>query len=316
MIIRQTVGAEDFIIVVRTHYIDSRIESFAARLQHGTGYQICFVVDETERGSAATYSTIPTIRITTEWILSRGLIEFDKVCWRCGDYSLYAAAEIFPEAKFFWLIEPDVVVNFTPLSDFFLIYDRAPSKSFLAAHLLRVTDSGWAWYDTIAPHVVETYKCLFPLVRVERHAIIRMLSARRTIAKKLVSDSSDVLKLWPNDEAFTASIIVNGGLTFGDLNDNQEVYKGSTFYWGRSPISQAWIDSRPSDNLLYHPVISGPAYMERLIHLASDEWYAGCCPDQIRDVHLSSERLALIRIECGQDGQTMYLDEIKTILAR
>ena len=77
------------------------------------------------------------------------------------------------------------------------------------------------------------------------------------LAKRVAqSGSSQRRKAWPNDEAFTATTLVNGGFDCRDLNEFARVYEPETFNW-TTPLRGEDLPPVAEGLRFFHPVMFG-----------------------------------------------------------
>ena len=141
---------------------------------------------------------------------------FGRVGWRCGDYFYYLALKEF-SFDYLWLIESDVFFDYDDLGQFFTPFD-AVEADFIS-HRVRRREPEWYWHRSMAElGYSEVYGSLFPLTRISRPALTHLLTHRQRISERFISSSAEGL-LFPNDEAFTASILENGQFSMQSLSD-------------------------------------------------------------------------------------------------
>jgi hypothetical protein len=110
------------------------------------------------------------------------------------------------------------------------------------------------------------WRCLFPLLRIGAGAIDVMLEARRELSARFAAEGRDP-SFWPNDEVFTATTLMRQGFVCRDLNWTSEVYDPQTFgYWW--PLSDRQVREQGREGSVYHPVLNGDRYFQKLFHLA------------------------------------------------
>ena len=112
------------------------------------------------------------------------------------------------------------------------------------------------WYPHARARDVQPYRCLFTVVRVSDRAIDGLLEKRVQ-----QSSSAQRRKTWPNDEAFAATTLANGGFACCDING-----LGQTFYTAdTNSITtrfQGETFAPPQTGVqIYHPVLFGEAFL-------------------------------------------------------
>jgi hypothetical protein len=252
----------DTVVLVRTHYIDDQVRDFIGDLSRTTPHPVYALVDES-RG-AIDFGDLPKISIGPGLPAVLGLYDgAEKLYWRCGDYGLYAARQALPNARRYWMIEPDVRLHQVAPGAFFDRFADDPSD-FLAAHLRPAEDS-WDWGKTMADGG-PVWRCLYPLVRLAGPALDHLLGVRRAAGAPFVAEGRDS-RFWPNDEVFTATTLKRAGFACKDLNHSAPVYDPDSFgYWW--PISDRQLADQGREGFAYHPVLNGDRYFQKLFHLA------------------------------------------------
>ncbi len=244
------------LVIVRTHRAD--LDSLAAFDRLATSRldgDVVFCVDE--RKAVADMSARPKASINAATLAALGLFAHPNCGWRCGDYAYYAARTAFPDYDFYWLMEPDVQIHTEMASDLFAAF-AACNADFLAAQLGPRSEF-WRWTATILPTGLPVYGCLFPITRLSGQAIDYLLEQRRALSTNTQVATVDD---WPNDEAFTASLLMAGGFTCRDLNDLEPRYTDHSFGVG-AVIDYDLVLKTPPDGLIYHPVRAFRPWIDR-----------------------------------------------------
>lgn len=174
--------------------------------------------------------------------------------WLCGDYFYYALKEQI-ESEFYWLIEPDVLLNFEHISSFFKPLEERPDEALLAFYTQ--AKSSWQWYksgtliDTTEKYIS---RCLFPISRLSAEAIELCFIERQRITEiyiqnqqfKYSSDKEEIL--FPNDEVLVATTLTKQGKSISSFD---EIFKNMLidfdhFFWKTYP--------RQKNNRIIHPI--------------------------------------------------------------
>ncbi len=248
------------VIILRTEQFGGRERKLLTDLPIGNGVQHVIAIDET-RGNVdvGSHSKISVTREACENIGLHCPIDF---AWRNGDYCLYLARQQFPEADWFWMIEPDVEHSFPHLAHFFALFDPLQSVDFLTAHL-RPAEAGWHWAPSAPNYRTGPWRCFFPLIRLSARAVDLCLHQRQRDRWALRSRL-----YWANDEAFVVNTVMQAGLETRDLNSlDVPVYADDTF--GYTPLDGDATAFRSEANRLFHPVLYGDAYRARKNRIAS-----------------------------------------------
>lgn len=245
------------VILIRTAGFDERLGEVARRIEQKTTYPVCLVVDET-RGTVVVPATVRKISVNDGAIAALRLLAPDGFSWRCGDYPFYLARQCFPDARWFWQLEPDVKINFADEAEFFRRYTVYPEIDLIAPYL-REAEPHWGWRSTMEPFASVVYRCFFPLVRLSARAVDHLLLRRQALTAFF--EQGQATHAWPNDEAFVATELRSAPLVCADLNFNGLVCSPSQFEYYRA-FSEAYFVEY--DNRVYHSVLHGPAFVARL----------------------------------------------------
>jgi hypothetical protein len=252
----------DTAILVRTHYVDAEVRGLIAALADSSRHPVYALVDESR--ARVEFGAIPKISLGAGLPAELGLYgECPKLYWRCGDYGLYAARRALPGCTRFWLIEPDVRIRMGRPGAMFDRFDADPSD--LIVSWFAPADPTWDWGRTMDDGG-PVWRCLFPLLRIGASAIDALYEARLEMSARFASEGRDP-QFWPNDEVFTATTLMRQGFSCRDLNAESAVYDPQTFgYWW--PMSDRQVREQGQDGAIYHPVLNGDRYFQKLFHLA------------------------------------------------
>jgi len=250
-------------IIVRTHVFGERERTLMKRLQNVRTHPVVVAVDETK--GSIDVSPFQKISITKDAYARLGLYCPKDFTWRNGDYVFYLARNQYPAEKYFWMLEPDVEHTFASDSALFDRFDRQTDVDLLTPYF-RAPTTGWWWSQTARPRPTGVKRAMFCIVRLSAHAIDLCLQERRKGRFSL----RDRL-FWPNDEAFVATEIVYGGLSAADLNDfGPPAYSSDTLGFDK-PIDGAAGTLIQLQSMIYHPVLYGSAYRERIERISEAE---------------------------------------------
>ena len=248
------------VILLRTARLDPRVLAFGRELEAASGSHVAMLVDERKGGLGD--CGFPKVSLTREACRRLRVYAPQDFTWRCGDYGFYVARSQFPEASAFWMIEYDVRI----LGDAGVFFARCAAErdiDFLGVDI-RPSRIDWWWYPGVRSRDVTPYHCLFPLVRLSPRAVDALLAGRRRQSRQPLRRI-----LWPNDESFVSTEIVQSGLTFRDINDVVpnaydarimsfwDVYDGDT------------LTERPDSPRLYHSVLYGTDLAEKRARIAA-----------------------------------------------
>jgi hypothetical protein len=235
------------VLIVRTHQADAA--SIAAFDEHSAldCFDVTFCCDEREQ--SVEVGARNKIVFNDDTLNRLGLFPHPAAGWRCGDYFYYVTRQEKPERDFYWMIEPDALINWADKRRFFSLFTGSDTD-FLAAKF-GPRNLSWGWYGTVKDTHREVYGCYFPITRISGRAIDHCLNARRIAATKATRANS---KVWPNDEAFVSSELFNSGFSCSDLNAFGQITYSQDSFRHTVPHDTAALLESPRDNLLYHPV--------------------------------------------------------------
>jgi hypothetical protein len=215
--------------LIRTLELDENVRRLESELKPYFGEHIYFMVERYED------TDISTIRVEGKAVsVGRGFLEehglpwFRRVGWQCGDFMYYAAAKTFPDYDFFWLIESDVSIRADVPALFSSI--EALRTDFLGIAFGESSET-FKWHDSMWKIARdEIFKCFYPVSRLSRAAALHLL-AKRTEYSALPFYRNETwsvgnLSLYPNDEVFTATVLMQAGFSCQALH---HVFPKGTF---------------------------------------------------------------------------------------
>jgi len=188
-----------------------------------------------------------------------GLAPHPDAGWMCGDYALYLAAEVCPEASHFWLIDSDVRINFEAPADFFATYDSLEADYVAIRHQL--ASSSWFWRARMAALASPVYQGLFGVLRISRRAVLHLHRMRKRL--RSLPDAA-----CPNDEAFVATVLANSGFSCRRFSDRADLFPARTYGFRRIESGRA-LEGQPADNLVHHAVLFGEDYVAKALRLCA-----------------------------------------------
>lgn len=249
-------------ILVRTHAFTPRTEAFVDRLSLESGRPVTLAVDET-RGPVDCGGR-SKLGLDPERLSALGLYAPPDAGWRCGDYALIAAREAFPDEDAFWLIEPDVRLRFPKASDFFApCEDAARDLDFVAPHFAP-SNPGWYWRTFMSDMHEQVYRCLFSLLFMRAGAVDAVARARRAASRE-TDAGPESARRWPNDEVLCATTLMAEGFRCADFNDlGLGVLHTRASLSFDTPIPGRWLERRPLDRLVHHPVLYGEEFRNKV----------------------------------------------------
>ena len=219
-----------------------------------------YVVLDCTAGAEAKESSIVSacgsenvIKLTMEFITQFKLAYFARATWQCGDYFYYRAYEAFPNYDYYWLSDDDV--------EFGVDFDSFITKSCNVECDLLGMEVGrrgpnWSWYKSMASKYPDAvYGMLYPLSRLSNRAL-KLLFEKRSLYKSDLPESvyhksRALISGHANDEAFTATTLINNGYTARSL---YQEFKG--------PLSGYFSTERP----ILNEELGMPHLAEKIIH--------------------------------------------------
>lgn len=247
-------------LLLRTNRFGPMEQGFLARLRYESGFSVAVLADET--AGTLDCGVFPKISLTRPAASRLGLYCPSDFTWRCGDYGLYLARHAMPEIEHFWLIEPDVRAAYADYGDLFRWFDPYPEVDMIGFDLYPSDPDHW-WHATMRQRTGNVYRCLFGLARFSALALDVCLAERRRDLHNVWARL-----YWPNDEAFTSTVLVAAGLDVRDANEFGRTFHtaGSFSYW--RPFRGEDFEASAHEGLVYHPVLWGEDYDRRIARLA------------------------------------------------
>ena len=241
------------LVIVRTHRGDAAslaaYDRFAA-----AGLDVVFCVDE--RAGPAEMGGRAKVAFDAAVLDAAGLYAHPACGWRCGDYFFAVVRAAHPDYEQYWLIEPDVRINTADLRGFLERFGCLEAD--LLAPQFGPRGPQWGWTRTAVAAGLAPYGCVFPIVRLSGRAIDHLAAARRGMGADPALANADG---WPNDEAFTASVLMAGGFACADLKAGAPCYDTVTLGVG-AVVDFGVIEAKPPDEMIYHPVRDFGAWLE------------------------------------------------------
>ncbi len=235
------------LLIVRTHKSSEAAVLTFDRYKIASGLDVTFVSDE--RRHDVDLDGRRKIVMNRDSIAALGLYAHPQCGWRCGDYAYYTARQAEPDYDYYWLIEPDVLLNMKDLAGFFAKWEE--DRSDLVLIKLGPQASGWAWYGTVADKFDTVYGCVYSVSRMSAHAIDTLLAERQRASVGMTDDMADT---WPNDEAFTATTAMALGLNARDFNSADKTFYTNESFRNGAVFDRQVIEGNGPDDLIYHPV--------------------------------------------------------------
>lgn len=253
-------------VIIRTHVYNSDVQSLLDRFAAETDFNVLVVADETSAPlNAPTH--IPKIGFDKDLLNQMGLAVPTRVGWLCGDYFFYVARTNRPTDEYFWIIEPDCVINSADLGAFFSPFSNI-TDDLLAIGLSPRTNI-WSWYAVMHEYVPHVYGCLFPLLRLSGRAVDYLYEKRKQISADFARSGRSV-DFMPNDEAHVASLLFNSpAFKCRNINDILGGIGGGLNFTDVMPFSRKFLSEGKPDGYVYHSVRSGEDFRQRYEHFLS-----------------------------------------------
>jgi len=152
----------------------------------------------------------------------------------------------------------------------------------------------------------DVYTCLFPVTRLSARAVDALLPARKEFPHH--ADA-----LWPNDETFCATFLTVQGFVCRDLNAfGLRIHDTRSFAF-EPPISRAVLEDTPANQMIYHPVLSGPSFLRKLrSRFGAQRWDAWSGFDFAGLYNTTV--LGHLRSECGEDAYRAFNADLELTL--
>jgi hypothetical protein len=235
------------LIIVRTHRADAAARAAYDLYAQVEGAEVIFGLDE--RAGPVDCFGREGAGYTAAKLDAMGLFAHPNCGWRCGDYVYYTVRAARPDYDFYWLIEPDVRIHTADINAFFRQF--AGNTADLLAPRLGRRDERWDWHGTISRMGIQAYGIIYPTTRLSGRAIDHLFAERRRCsADPHLRDPST----WPNDEAFTASVLMQGGFDCSDLNiPGVTCHSRGTLMIG-AVVDLETVEGSAPDGMIYHPV--------------------------------------------------------------
>ena len=195
------------VIGIRCHnFGESEQFLYSTLLEYFSKDTIFFIVDEIEKPKIFP-DWVNKVSLDSAFIASNHLYDKPKVAWQCGDYFYYVFKEKI-EADFYWLIEPDVLINLRSVAGFFEFFKDNKTDALVTE--FRVAKEHWVWYESAKAIFDPPYACFFPLTRLSKRSVEIMQAKRQQISVKHLGQQHKAQ--FPNDEALLANALMEAGI--------------------------------------------------------------------------------------------------------
>ncbi|MDL0088807.1 hypothetical protein [Campylobacter gastrosuis] len=257
--------------------------------------EIFAVIDEL-KGVVKTPKYIQKISLNGEFLAQNNLLDYKhprSVAWLCGDYFYYALSKNV-NADFYYLIEPDVFINFDDLKGFFDTLNQRDDDALLAN--IHETRTNSEWYEPMRLLSPKPYGCLFSFTGLSHKAIEICLDERQKISEIYISkqafspEKNPLGLIFVNDETLVTTTLYKFGLKVGNL---KEIFRGAFDYYGfRQWVCMPLTSELPKEQVM-HPVRNLDRLANRLMDsfkkmLNSDEALKNSIIDEQSATHFAS----------------------------
>lgn len=219
----------DDIFCLRAHRPSEALSGMHQRFVSEFGPDRVFVIADHTESTVEWSSTFNVIEMTVERLDELGLYRgHPRIGWLCGDYCYYLAQAV-TDFNHLWLIDSDLYFNHASLSDFFDRFEGS-HEDFLGVNFCKATES-WNWHKHMsALGHTDVYATLFGLTRVSSRAVDVLAEKRRQLSEAFDASPPG---LYPNDEGFVATTVVESGLTAKGL---EQIAPGAFTYFFHSGV--------------------------------------------------------------------------------
>ena len=303
-------GRGDEVICVRTNQYDDHLHRFIETSLVPTGRRVILLADE-RAGPIASPAGREKIVLHPE---TQGLYMSPDAMWRCGDYCLYAAISAVPEARFVWLVEPDVRIHSDDPAALFDGADASRARADFVTAWFVTASPEWSWYSTIAPFYPTTCNCMLQLARFSRPFVEALFEARLALSRRF-SEEDRPGAAWPNDEAFIGAVAHARKFRVETLAEHAPGFPTAGTFTFLKPTSGRFLATAPKDNRIYHPVLHEESFRNRARLYLNERIEAR------RDVEafigdFPSAFVEQVMTEIGSDAGAAYYDDIKSAALR
>ena len=257
--------AKKTVIGVRTNKFDDQVQSLVEYLLRFFSIDDVFMVVDETKYVVDIPESMQKVSLDTAFMQDNALFyDHPKITWLCGDYFYYCLHKKV-DANFYWLIEPDVLINYKSPSRFFKAFESNPSDALL--HRFAEADDEWWWAKKGKVIADNVYQCLFPITRLSRHAVKSLMSKRIELSS-LFNSTQIASSAYPNDEVFVATTLVLHGLKVENMS---ETLKGSFIHCTYDGfVSLELVERGYLNNQVLHPLKQPDFFLSRLQNYVSE----------------------------------------------
>lgn len=250
------------VIGIRCHYFGEQeqflYENLLKYFQEDT---IFFIVDELKEVKEFPKG-LKKIALSDQFLQENGLYSKGRVAWACGDYFYYVFRQRV-DADYYWLIEPDVLLNLDSIEDFFGFFANKQDDA-LVMDFTKATEE-WVWYETAKTLLDPPYKCFFPLTRLSKKSIEVMYKKRQVVSFVYLTEKQT--EQFPNDESLLANALMEVGIEPVNLSSYFPDYFD---YFSIAPARNLKLSMGLCHNQIIHPVKSLMFYKHAIEAMVND----------------------------------------------
>ena len=299
-------GSGDEVICVRTNHYDAELDRFIENTLLPSGRPVVLLADE----SAGPLDAPGHRQKIPLHPAAMGLHMPPDAMWRCGDYCLYAAINALPQARYIWLVEPDVRIHSERPATLFDGADPSrPRADFVTAWFVTASPE-WSWFATIAPFYPATSNCMLQLARFSRPFVEALLEARLVLSRRFANEGRPSAA-WPNDEAFIGAIARGGRFRIETLREHAPGFSTDGTFTFIKPTSGRVLGGVSPDDRIYHPVLYGQSFLRRARLYLNERIEASRDVDRFM-AEFPSAFVAEVMAEIGDEAGRAFYDEIKS----
>lgn len=239
---------------------------FADFLTRCPGAEPWIVVDDTH-GYVEGVRYERVFRTTEADMLRMGMPDepAGKLNWYNNDYPLLAFYEVYPDFRYYVMVEHDAVVQRNLDS---LVTDLAAEEIDLVGTPVKTPIEAWGWVPTLEPlwSRDRLVRFLLNVAAFSARSVAYLLQQRRQLARRYAAGE---LSQWPLGEGFIPSVLRDGGFRLESLDRF-----GSTAcldWW--PPYHESDLPTLGHETFL-HPVLMGKRYVESVLRYPPPEtWF-------------------------------------------
>ncbi|WP_152559564.1 hypothetical protein [Paenirhodobacter enshiensis] len=245
-------------VIIRSSGNLDRLNFVMPHWMAAKGIDVYIAIDsvskDIEKGIAGNFSA-KEIYITRNFIDDNGLKFFKRSMWQCGDYFYYAVYEKFNQYDYYWCIDDDVYFN-TDITQFILKSNETECDLFGVE--VGPRDKKWGWYNSMSHlHDGKVFGMLYPMSRLSNRAVQFLFKERPlyngNVERSVYETANGLIAQHANDEAFTASTLLNSGYSWKSLSQSFQKEFSALFSTTR-PVLYQEIQADYARGKIIHPI--------------------------------------------------------------